>query len=318
MAEAATSAMEALADYAASQHSTGLLVVQAGRTILERAWPLPPGREAFAAAFSRGATADGAPREDVASQQKSMIGLLAAQAEDRGLLDVARPVSDFIGRGWTKAAAAAERAITVRHLLQMNSGLTEALEPEAAPGERFFYNTPVYARLQRVLETVAGQPLVSLTRDWITGPLAMADTEWSKRPAQLAGASGNAWGLVTTPRDLAQLGRMVLAGGVAPDGTRLVSEASLAAMLAPAATNPAYGRLWWLNGGAWAIDTQGVRKDGRLVAAAPADLVLALGAQGRVLGVLPSKSLIVVRLGPQPSDAEFRDRFWAHVMAAAD
>ncbi|MGH6971473.1 MAG: serine hydrolase domain-containing protein, partial [Caulobacteraceae bacterium] len=306
-----SAALEALADYAAAQGSTGLVVAHGGATLLERCWTLTPGREAFAAAFSHGTTADGAPREDVASQQKSLIGLLATQAEDRGLLDTARPASDILGRGWTLAPA--KGAVTVRHLLEMNSGLTEALDVEAAPGERFFYNTPAYARLQSVLEAVTGQPLATLVREWVADPLSMADTEWARRPADLAGSSGNAWGLVTTAGDLAKLGAMLLGGGLAPDGRRMVSESGLKAMLTPTSTNPAYGRLWWLNGGAWAVDAVGARKEGPLVPDGPADLVLALGAHGRVLGVVPSKSLVVARIGPQPTDPEFRNRLWALV-----
>src|SRR5690348_10527640 len=172
------SALDDLADYAASQKTTGLLVARDGDTLLERNWPLPPGSEQFAALFARGMTEHAALREDVASQQKSLIGILAGQAIDRGLLDIARPVSAYIGEGWTKASPGQERAVTVRHLLEMNSGLTESREVEAPAGERFFYNTPAYARLQRVLEGAAGTTLDVLTRDWLTGPLLMSDTAW--------------------------------------------------------------------------------------------------------------------------------------------
>jgi CubicO group peptidase (beta-lactamase class C family) len=312
-----SAALDDLADYAASQKTTGLLVVQDGRTLLERNWPLPEGSEAFAGVFVKGTTADGALREDVASQQKSLIAILAGHAEDRGLLDVGRPVADILGAGWSKAAPDAERAVSVRSLMEMNCGLIEQLSVEAPVGAKFFYNTPAYARLQRVLEAVGGQPLDALTRDWLTGPLGMADTEWLPRPAALAQSSGNAWGLVTVPRDLAKLGQMVLAGGVAPDGTQLISAEALAGIFAPTATNPSYGRLWWLNDGAWSQNPQGERREGRLVPPAPPDLKLALGAHGRVLGVVPSRALVVARMGQQPPAADFAAQLWRRVMAAA-
>ncbi len=44
--------------------------------------------------------------------------------------------------------------------------------------------------------------------------------------------------------------QMVLDGGLAATGTRVVSEAGLKAMFVRSPTNPAYGRLWWLNGSA--------------------------------------------------------------------
>lgn len=305
-------ALEQLASYAASQQTSGLLVARDGRVLLERNWPLAPGSERFAAMFVRGVGAGGALREDVASQQKALIAILAAQATDRGLLDVEAPVANILGAGWTKLQAEPERAITVRHLLTMTSGLTEGLAAEAAPGERFFYNTPAYARLQRVLEHVGGLPLDRLTRAWLTGPLGMDETDWLPRPAELARASGNAWGLVTTPRDLARLAAMILDGG-----RDLVSPVQLAAIFDAEPTNPAYGRLWWLNNGDWVLNAQGERRDGALIPGAPRDLVLALGAEGRVLGIVPSRRLIAVRLGQRPPDADFADQFWTRVMAAA-
>lgn len=312
-----SAALPALAAYAEGQRSTGLVLTKAGRTLIERNWPLPADAVTFAATLGRGTTADGAPREDVASQQKCVLSIIAGIAADRGLLDVERPVSAFLGAGWTKAPPDAERLITARHLLEMNSGLTEALEVEAPPGTRFFYNTPAYARLQRVLEVVGGLPLDELSRAWLTGPLGMTETAWRPRPRQLAESSGNAWGLVTVPADLARLGRFVLEGGVGPDGERLISPGALATILTPTSTNPAYGRLWWLNGGAWSIDAYGVRKEGPFVRSAPSDLVLALGAQVRVLGVIPSLELVVARMGPQPPDADFIPQLLRRAIAAA-
>lgn len=309
-------ALEELAGYAQAQRSTGLLLIRDGRTILERNWPLPPGSEAFAALFARGHAADGALLEDVASQQKSVAGLIAAIAVDRGMLDPARPVGDYLGTGWSKASTAQEGAITVRHLLEMTSGLSETFAYAASAGTTFFYNTPVYARLHAVLEKAAGETLDAMTRDWLTGPLGMADTDWRRRPAELARQSGNAWSLVTTPRDVAKLGRMVMDDGVTPDGTRLISKAQFAATFAPTLANPAYGRLWWMNGSDWHRAIAGARMEGPLLPDAPADLKLALGANGRILGIVPSLGLIAVRLGQQPPDADFHARFWQHVMAA--
>ncbi|HWD28113.1 MAG TPA: serine hydrolase [Rhizomicrobium sp.] len=300
---------KSLAQYAQAQKTTGLLIIRDGKTLVEHNWPLPAGSDAFAAVLVRGTADDGALLEDVASQQKSVLAILTGIAMDRGLLDIARPMSDFLGPGWSRADAARERAITVRHLLEMTSGLGEALEFEAPAGTRFFYNTPAYARLHKVLEIAAGRPLDALTRDWLTGPLAMAESGWRPRPAALAHSSGNAWSFVTMPRDLAKLGAMVLARGAG-----VIRPVQLAAIFASAAANPAYGRLWWRNGGAWLVDIAGARQEGPLVPGAPSDLVLALGAMGRVLGVAPSLGLVVVRLGQQPPDADFRGRFWSLVM----
>jgi CubicO group peptidase (beta-lactamase class C family) len=309
-------ALAELEAYARSQNTTGFLILHRGRVVSERNWPLPDEASGFRAGWTYGVAADGALLEDVASQQKSLIAVLVGIAADKGMLDVSRPVSDYLGPGWSKAAPAEESAIEVRHLLEMNSGLTEEFAFEAPAGERYFYNTPVYAALKPVLEKASGETLDAITRAWLTEPLGMADTGWRRRPAALARDSGNPTGLVTTPRDLARLGRMVLDGGLAPDGRRVISRAELDAMFERTATNPAYGRLWWLNGGEFSITPNGSRTDGPMIPSAPADLVAAQGAQDRKLYVAPSRALIVVRLGQAAPDRDFNEQLWRRLAAA--
>ncbi len=309
-------ALEDLASYCRSQRTTGLLVVEDRRTVLERNWAVPAGSELFERRYLHGTARDGALREDVASQQKSLVALLAAIAVDRGRLDPEQPVSHYIGRGWSRAEAAQERAIVVRHLLEMCSGLDDALHFEAPAGTRHHYNTPAYALMLPVLEAAADQSIGALTLTWLTGPAGMADTAWCQRGDELASFLGNPRGLVTTPRDLARLGQIVLDGGVAEDGTRLVSAAGLSAIFRRTDLHPAYGRLWWLNGGThWIVPNRG-EGSGSLVPTAPADAVFALGSENRVLMVVPSQRLILVRLGQQAPDADLREQMASRLARA--
>lgn len=300
-------ALDDLAAYCQSQRTTGLLVVENRRTVLERNWPVPAGSELFERRYLHGIAVDGALREDVASQQKSLVALLAAVAVDRGLLDLELPVSTYIGRGWSRAEAAQEGAIAVRHLLEMCSGLDDALRFVAPAGTRHEYNTPVYALMLPVLEAAGDQSIGALTLAWLTGPTGMVDTAWCHRSDDLTAFLGNPRGLVTTPHDLARLGQLVLDGGVVQNGPRVVSTAGLAAIFRRTPLHPAYGRLWWLNGGKhWIMPNRG-EGSGSLVATAPADAVFALGSENRVLMVVPSQRLILVRLGQQAPDADLRE-----------
>jgi CubicO group peptidase (beta-lactamase class C family) len=311
-----SSALGDLAAYAQAQKTTGLLLIAEKRAVLERNWPFVGDGSALSASLVRGVASDGALLEDVASQQKSFLSVLAAIAIERGLLDIERSASDFHGECWSRAAPELERQITVRHLLEMTSGLDEQLAFAAPAGTQFFYNTPAYARLHAVVEKSAGLPLDALTAQWLTCPLGMADSGWRPRGAELARISGNAWSFVTSPRDVAKFGQRILDGGIAQDGTRLLSKEAIAAMLAPTETNPAYARLWWRNDSAWSIDVAGVRTEDALLPHAPRDTILALGAAGRILAVIPSHAALVVRLGQQPPDPNFRTEFWRRVTAA--
>ncbi len=300
-------ALDELAAYCQGQRTTGLLVVDSGRVVLERNWPVAAGSELFERRYLHGMARDGALREDVASQQKSLVSVLAAIAVDRSRLDIELPVATYIGRGWSRAEPAQEAAIVVRHLLEMCSGLDDALRYQAPAGTRHHYNTPAYALLLPVLEAATDQSIDALTVDWLTGPAGMADTSWCLRSDELASFLGNPRGLVTTPRDLARLGQIVLDGGVAEDGSRLVSADAMAAVFRRTALHPAYGRLWWLNGGThWVVPNRG-QGEGSVVPTAPADAVFALGSENRVLMVVPSQRLILVRLGQQAPDADLRE-----------
>ncbi len=303
--------MRDLLDYARGQRSTGFLVVRGGRTLVEENWPAPDDRTF--SIFLYGKTANGALLEDVASQQKSFVAVLVGVAVDKGLIDVDRPVSDYLGAGWSKVSPAQEKQIRVINILQMNSGLDEKFGYVAPPGTQFFYNTAVYAVSKRILTAASKLPLDQLTREWLTVPAGMTETAWRERPAALADV-GNATGLVTSPSDTARFGQMILNGGVAEDGTRIVSKAELKAMFERSPTNPAYGRLWWLNGGAYAVRATEGRRAGPLVAAAPADLVGAFGFLDRRLYVVPSLDLVVVRTGADAPDDDFDQQLWLRLM----
>ena len=309
-------ALDELAAYVQSQRTTGFLIVQDRKVIYEHNWPLPPEAATFAANFTHGTDARGALQEDVASAQKSFIAVLAGVAVDKGLLDVSKPVSAYIGSAWSKAAPDQEKLITVRHLLEMSSGLTEPLAYEAPAGTTFFYNTPAYAFMKPVLEKASGQKLDDLTRRWLTEPAGMADTLWRRRPAAFADV-GNPTGLYTTPSDMAKLGQLVLDEGKAADGKRVISETQLRALFERSSTNPAYGRLWWLNGSAYAMLAGRVRTETALIPAAPADLVAALGAQDRKIYVDRGRKLIVVRTGQTAPDRAFNQQLWLRLMKAA-
>lgn len=304
-------ALDQVIAYAGGQKSTGLVIIADNKIITEKTWPLGSDAEEFRSGFVHGQAADGALLEDVASQQKSFVAILAGVAIDKGLLDPARPVSDYIGAGWSKAKPEQEAVITVRNLMEMNSGLRENLTFDAPPDTRFFYNTPAYAILKPVLEAAARQPLETITQDWLARPAGMNDTGWRKRPARFSDV-GNPTGLVTTPRDIARMGQLVLDGGRAADGAQVISRKQLEALFARSGTNPSYGRLWWLNGGASTVNVGAgsPRREGQFILAAPADMIAAMGAQDRKLFIVPSRRLIVVRTGQAAPDRDFNEKLW--------
>ncbi len=309
--------LDAALALAADRASTGVVILHRGRIMAERHWTLDDPSPAHANG-SHPLNASGHAVEDVASVQKSVVAVLVGMARARGLLDLDDPVAAH-EPGWTAASAEQEAAVTVRHLLAMTTGLTPELAFEAAPGTTWRYNTPAYHHLLRIIAGAAGREPNAVTRDWLTGPLGMADSRWEPRPwAQAAIGTG----FVSTARDLARFGLLVLAGGVWRGETIVEDAEYLAEMLRPSqALNPAYGLLWWVNGQAtalsWALPPE--EAAGPLIPSAPPDLVAAQGARDRKLYVVPSLELVVARLGDNGSTdaSSFNDAFWWLLAQAA-
>src|SRR5690242_7871539 len=63
--------------YAKAQKTTGFLVIDHDRIVAEDNWPVDTTAATFRANFVHGISKDGAIREDVASQQKSFVAILA-------------------------------------------------------------------------------------------------------------------------------------------------------------------------------------------------------------------------------------------------
>ena len=309
--------LDAALAVAGERDSTGVVILHRGRILAERHWTLDSPSRGHVNG-SHGRSAAGHAVEDVASVQKSVVAVLVGLAQERGLLTLDDAVSAHAGR-WTQATEQQERAVTIRHLMAMTTGLTPALQHDAAPGSKWLYNTPAYHQLLRIVAAAAGLDRNEVTREWLTGRVGMRDSSWEPRPWA---TSAIATGFATTARDLARFGLLILAGGTWDGETVIEDTAYLEEMLRPSQTlNPAYGLLWWVNGQAssmsWAIPP--ATAAGTLISAAPTDLVAAQGARDRKLYVVPSLDLVVSRLGDSGSvdGSSFNDAFWERLMEAA-
>lgn len=129
----------------------------------------------------------------------------------------------------------------------------EALRVRWRPGTRMSYSNPGYGVAGYVLEKLSGRPYESFIEQQLFAPLGMADSTLRFNGGRLEGLAAGyaeaggapvthrpiylrpAGNLVTTPRDLARFGRMLLSGGVL-DGRRVLSAESVARMQRPETT----------------------------------------------------------------------------------
>lgn len=304
-------------DLAGDRNSSGVVILHNGRIMAERYWdpidaPLVYGN------FVQGKDAAGHVIEDVASAQKSIVAVLIGMAQERQLLSLDDRVSQYLGEGWSKASREQEQSISIAHLLSMSSGLNEDLSFDAAAGTAWYYNTPAYHMLMRVIEVAAGQTRDALTREWFTDQLGMENSGWTSRDWASADIG---MGFSTTARELARFGLLIQAGGRWQSEALLKNSHYLSQMLTPSQSlNPAYGYLWWLNGQPFsrAPGAGAPRTDGSLIPSAPTDLVAMQGAMDRKLYIVPSLNLVIARLGAsgEAEGVNFNNAFWGALMSA--
>jgi CubicO group peptidase (beta-lactamase class C family) len=122
----------------------------------------------------------------------------------------------------------------------------------------------------------------------------------------------NGFGFATSARDLARFGLMTLAKGKWDGKTILADQNYLKqATTTSQKLNPFYGYLWWVNRNA---SNKALR-----LPTAPADMFSANGALNRRCFVVPSRQLVVIRLGDQPAANRGFDRqFWKLLLDATD
>ena len=140
----------------------------------------------------------------IGSQSKSFTALAIAQLADQGFLDLDSPVQNYIP--WFRVADEEISAqITIRHLLNHNSGLSDAgfpvalsndislkeavrkLEnatPTAPVGSKFQYFNMGYSVLAYLVEIASNQSYSDYIRDRILMPLGMDDSTADPESAQ--------------------------------------------------------------------------------------------------------------------------------------
>lgn len=298
-------AVRAAAAYSASQGGKSFLVIERGRTLLERS--------------------AGEPRK-IYSGTKAFWGLAALAAAEDGLLSLDERVADTIP-AW--AGDPRKARVTIRQLLDFSSGLEPVFYLHnnnpgdrdqiairasivASPGTAFIYGPSALQVFHQVLKQKLREesPTRYLERR-VLGRLGLGSQRYLK---DRAGNPLLASGWQISARQWARLGQLVLA-----DGAPVVASGSLAQCWRGSPANRAFSFGWWNNraapgGRELDVEEMLIPKWPRqnwsgavLCRDAPSDLVACIGSGHQRLYVIPSMGLVVVRQGSggRFSDARF-------------
>jgi CubicO group peptidase (beta-lactamase class C family) len=259
------------------------------------------------------------------SMSKSITGTLIGILVKQGRLDPNAPAPVAEWSGTDKAA------IRLRDLLQQCSGLdfeedyaspsevtnmlfrtddmaafTAARPLKQQPGSVFNYSSGNSNILSRIIRQTVGE------KDYAAFPSVALFQRIGMRSALLEpDASGTYIGSsysYATARDFARFGLLYFYGG-SWNGGQLLPEGWTKAATSPAPGDPngRYGYQFWLNG------TDPEHPGRRKFPDAPADLFYAKGFGGQGVYIIPSRKLVIVRLGQNPID---ENAFLGDVLAA--
>jgi len=235
------------------------------------------------------------------SAGKSLIAIIVGIAQQEGLLNINDPVSKYLGIGWTSEPVEKENLITIRHLLTMTTGLDDSVQKVddkanltyvADAGTRWAYSN-VFQRLTDVVASASHTDFQTYFNSKLRDKIGM-DGFWND-------------GLIfriyhSTARSMARFGLLALNNGKW-ENEQIINENYFNECVNSSQNiNPSYGYLWWLNGkSSYMIPASQKVYSGFLVPNAPADMYAAMGAGDQRVYVVPSKKMVVVRMG-DPSD----------------
>ena len=255
-----------------------------------------------------------------ASAGKTLTTAISGIAQNEELININNKVSDYLGTSWTSAPLEKENLITCKNLLSMNSGLDDTAGDDVSPtnlkyltdaGNRWAYHN-VYVKMQDVVSLASKDSWTNYFNTKLRDKIGMSRSgKW----IDLGGLSVY-W---SDARSMARFGLLISAKGKW-EKTQIVPESFLNdATNTSQDINKAYGYLWWLNGkSSYHLPQSQFEFNGSLIPNAPNDMFAALGKNDQKLYVVPSKKLVIVRMG-EVADAEnfalstFDNELWAKI-----
>ncbi len=305
--------LEALNTFLAENDTRAFMVLVDGKIVVE---------EYFGKQFDGVTNFSASSNWYWASAGKTMTAALVGIAESQGKINFDTKTSAYLGQGWTSLSPQQEDKITVRHQLTMTTGLDDyadanstgdddctdpaCLKYKAEPGARWAYHNAPYTLLDGVIAAGTGQSLNTFLSEQMLSKIGMS---------ALYIKSGYNNVLYSTPRSMARFGLLLLARGQW-NGTQIIPEDYVDLMMnSSQSLNPAYGHLTWLNGkGTFKVPGLQTSFPGSMTPFAPADMFAAMGKNGQVINVVPSKNLVMIRMGDNPDSALvpflFQDQIW--------
>lgn len=232
-----------------------------------------------------------------ASAGKTITAFAVGMAQNQAYLNIDSPTAHYLGAGWTSLLPAQEAQINLWHQLTMTTGLNDDVADDncntpacltymAPAGTRWAYHNAPYTLLHEVVAAATGLGWQQYFNQQISARTGINGL-WLNHV------------LFSRPRAMARFGLLMLNNGIWNGDTLLGDTAYMHAMTRPSQSiNPAYGYLWWLNGqSSFMLPDLQASLPGALLPQAPAEMVMGLGKNDQKLYLLPSRNIVIIRMG---------------------
>lgn len=254
-----------------------------------------------------------------ASAGKTLTTAVTGIAQQEGYININNKVSEYIGSGWTSAPLAKENLITCKHLLSMTSGLDDSndgitpvdLQYLADAGTRWAYHS-VFFKLQNVVSTSTSTTWDNYFNIKLKNKIGMSGG-WFP-----TGSENVYW---SNTRSMARFGLLILNNGNW-NGEQIINQTYMNESTTTSQDiNLAYGYMWWLNGKtSFHIPQSQFEFQGKFIPNAPDDMYCGLGKDDQKLYIIPSKKLVIVRMGNAanetgPALTAFDNELWQKINA---
>lgn len=303
-----TDAVQVLKTFLNEKHSKSFMILVNGRIVMEE--------------YFNGHSATDSWEWNSAG--KTLISATVGNAQKDGFVTIDKKVSEYLGTEWTSMSFEKENLITVRNLLTMTSGnddtkqwITKSnITYVADAGTRWAYSN-VFQKLIDVVAAAGNKEFDTYFEETLKNKIGM-DGYWNY---------GTIFTIYhSTTRSMARFGLLALNKGIWKTEHVLDESFFTTSITSSQDINPSYGYLWWLNGKEkYMIPGEQTVFTGYLIPHAPADMYAAMGANDQRIYVIPSKKMVVIRMG-DASDPEnpnfavsgFDDQLWEKINAVID
>jgi CubicO group peptidase (beta-lactamase class C family) len=301
------SAVQPLLDYLELKHTKSFIILVNGRIVMEN--------------YFNGHSASS--NWYWASAGKTLTSTMTGIAQQEGYLNINNKVSQYIGTGWTSETLAQENLITCKHLLSMTSGLNDALGDDVSPanlqhvadaGTRWAYHN-AYVKLQDVVTQSTGQTWNNYFNTKLRDKIGMSTLGfWNNTPEGLRTYWSNT-------RSMARFGLLIYNKGKWENNVVLNENYFNEATNTSQSINQSYGYLWWLNGKtSYHLPQSQLQFSGSIIPSAPSDMFMALGKNDQKIYVIPSKKMVVIRMGDAADNVNmalstFDNDLWVKIKA---